>query len=795
MDKKLRSVLDLKPHFFMSDSIPLYAISQDGVIKVAKHLFSKTYKINDVNFGIAKDDERASIVNKWARLLRSLNPAYDMQLCIYNHTVDIDYLSDTVLMNDKNDELDTLRNEINSVIRKNMTAGNNEIKRDIYITLTVPSKNITSASTSFAQVEHDIISILRTIPGCSATPLTPIKRLNLLHDIFHGCHETEMSAYNDANRLKADSFSLENLYRYGGSPIDLIQPDSMEYRVDYFKLGNQYGRAFNLSDLASVVNDTFLIDFTTMPFNMLFTINIHQLDPVTGFNLVRSQRTNAAGQMADVMKRASQSGYDAVLANPDLAKNFNDFDQLLEDMERRDQKLFDTKFHVVVFADDMNELKVNSNAFITRCRTRSVVFQAAYGLQENTFLSSIPLGIDRTPKTRTLHTAALSVLVPFSSQEMTQRGGTAYGINKVTHNIITFNRMLADSYNMLTLGFTGSGKSFFAKKEILSTYLNGNNADVIIIDPQAEYGKLVKAVGGEEILIKSAGDHHVNPMDISASYGTNPIAEKQDFLQSIMSQMLNHMPDPVQRTAISIATVRCYDAWKKSGDDKDIPTLETFYEELWNYYNANNEALPTIMDLIKAVEFYVEGTTTLFKGKTNVDTGSSFISFNIADLTESTRPLAMMVILDSILNRMSRNRKLNRTTYVYIDEIHLLFKDDQTAEWIKTLWKTARKYKCAPCGITQDCEDILSSEVGRAVLTNTSFVVLLKQASINAKVLAKQLQLSDRQLDFVTDTPPGEGLLYIQNSSRFTGGVLPFEDHVSEDSLLYKICQTSSNEQ
>ncbi len=795
MDRKLRSVLDLRPHFTIKDSIPIKSISKDGIICLTKHLFSKTYKIHDVNFLIARDDERYAIVNKWAKLLRSLNPAYDMQLCIYNHTADIDYLSSTVLINDRNDELDGLRDEINSIIKKNMLSGNNGIKRDIYLTLTIPAKDMERASVSFSAAEHDILGVLRTIPGCKATALLPEKRLNLLHDILHGCRETEMSAYSEGNKVRAEAFSLENMYVSGGSPIDLISPESMEYHSDHFKLGDVYGRAFTMKDFASRISDTFLSDFTAMPFKMLFTINLHQMDPVSAFHLVRSQRTNAAGQMAETMKKAAQSGYDAVLANPDIAKNFNEFDELLDSMERFDQKLFEAKFHVVIFADDLNELKANSNAFITRCRTGSVVFQAPYGMQENTFLSSIPLGIDRTPKVRTLPTDVLAKMVPFSSQEMTQKGGTAYGINKVTRNIITFNRMLADSYNMLILGFTGSGKSFFAKKSILSTYLTGTDADVIIIDPQAEYGKLCRAVGGEEIFIKSAGRHHLNPMDISASYGTNPIAEKQDFLQSIMSQMLDHMPDPVQRAAISIATVRCYDNWKKTESDEDIPTLETFYQELWNYYNESSEALPTIMDLIKAVEFYVEGTTTLFKGKTNVDTGSSFMSFNIADLTESTRPLAMLVILDSILNRMSRNRKLSRTTYVYIDEIHLLFKDEQTAEWIKTLWKTARKFRCAPCGITQDCEDILSSEVGRAVLTNTSFVVLLKQAAINARVLAEQLMLSDRQLDFVTDTPPGEGLLYIQNSSKFNGGVISFEDHISENLHLYEICQTSSNDE
>jgi type IV secretory pathway VirB4 component len=519
------------------------------------------------------------------------------------------------------------------------------------------------------------------------------------------------------------------------------------------------------------------------------------MDSVTAHNLVKAQRTNAAGSMAEVMKRASQQGYDATLTNPDLANNFNEANALLQDIESRDQKLYESKFHVVIFGDTLKELDNHCTIFLAKCRTRDVEFEVASGLQENAFLSSIPFGIDNTPASRTLTTETLAVCaIPFSCQEMTMRGGICYGKNKVSHNVVSYNRMAGDSYGMLVLGFTGSGKSFFVKKEIANTFLaHGKDADVIIIDPQAEYGKLCRACGGTEINIKSSGEHHINPMDISKDYGDgDPVSDKEDFVQSMMTEILSYTPDATQRSAISIATMRCYDAWKLSGEDKDIPTMETFYRELCNYYNSDGCSLPSVLDLVKAVEYYVCGTATLFQGASNVDINSSFVSYNISELGESIRPLAMLVILDSILNRMSRNRKLNRPTYVYIDEMHLLFRKQQTADFIKKLWKVGRKYKLAQCGITQDVPDLLGNTAGIAVLSNTAMVVLLKQAPINQGVLQEQLNLSERQLEYITDTPPGEGLLYIANSSRFSGGVIPFEDHYPEDSLLYEICQTSS---
>ena len=793
MDKKLKKVLNLKPHFNIADSIPLYSISDDGITEIAKGLYSRTYKVQDINFGIARRDERGATSAKWASVLKSIDPSYDLQVCIYNHSVDIDYLSDIVLLQEAGDGRDGLRADINQIVRRNMTEGNNGIRRDIYLTLTIPSGDMGTAMQSFASADHDILSILRSIRGCGAKPLKALKRLNLLHDMFQGGEESEMKEFGSYNWERVRSFSLENLYQSGVTAVELIQPESMEFKSDYFILGGAYGRAFHLADFPTVVTDTFMREFTSMPFNLLMTTNLHQIDALKALNLVKAQRTNASGSFAEAQKKASQQGYNAELVNPDLAKNYHAANDLLIDMERRDQKLFETKMHVVIFADSLGQLDKNCETFLTRCRSKGVGFKTSYGLQENALISSMPFGLDNTPQFRTLTTEALAIFVPFSSQEMTQRGGTVYGLNKVTHNIITFNRMMADSYNMLVLGFTGSGKSFFAKKEILNTYLNGSNdGDVIIIDPQGEYGKLCRSVGGEEVHIKGAGEHHINPLDISASYDENPVAAKVEFIRSMCAEMLSYTPDATQKTAIAVAAKRCYDAWLMSGEDGDIPTLNDFYLALCDYYNSEGGRLQSVLDVVKAVEFYVAGVDTLFQGHSNTNTEAAFISYDISELGEGIRPLAMLIILDSILNRMSRNRKLNRPTFVYIDEIHLLFQKEQTAQWIKKLWKTARKYRCCPCGLSQDVEDLLASDTGRAVLTNTAFVVLLKQQDINASVLSEQLQLSARQLEYVTDTPPGEGLLCIQNASKFTGGVIPFEDHFPEDSLLFEICQTSS---
>lgn len=419
MDKKLKKVLNLKPHFNIADSIPLYSISDDGITEIAKGLYSRTYKVQDINFGIARRDERGATSAKWASVLKSIDPSYDLQVCIYNHSVDIDYLSDIVLLQEAGDGRDGLRADINQIVRRNMTEGNNGIRRDIYLTLTIPSGDMGTAMQSFASAEHDILSILRSIRGCGAKPLKALKRLNLLHDMFQGGEESEMKEFGSYNRERVRSFSLENLYQSGVTAVELIQPESMEFKSDYFILGGAYGRAFHLADFPTVVTDTFMREFTSMPFNLLMTTNLHQIDALKALNLVKAQRTNASGSFAEAQKKASQQGYSAELVNPDLAKNYHAANDLLIDMERRDQKLFETKMHVVIFADSLGQLDKNCETFLTKCRSKSVGFKTSYGLQENALISSMPFGLDNTPQFRTLTTEALAIFVPFSSQEMT----------------------------------------------------------------------------------------------------------------------------------------------------------------------------------------------------------------------------------------------------------------------------------------------------------------------------------------------------------------------------------------
>lgn len=794
MNKQLKKQLNLKPHFNISDSIPIADVNDEGVMESRKGLYSKTFKLQDINYSISRLIERGEIFLEWEHVLNRLDPTQGLQFMIHNHQVNVDYIEDEVFLREVGDGQDYLRNAYNSIIKRNMSEGHNNIRKDKYITLSLEANDIIAASQGFNSLESDIANILRGIPGCDIVPLKTISKLNLIHSLYNPDKTSEFKEYGMLNGEAINSFSLDNVYQQGISVKDLVQPSSMEFRNKYFKLGKKYCRALDLVSLPTVMNDQFLNDITAVDFNMVLTMNIKQLDTATANNLVENQLTNANGKVAEAQKKASKDGYSVEIINPKIADDMREAKELLDDIQNRNQKLFTMKMHILIYADTFDELNKNTEKIQSIANGKLVRFAVADGMQELSLNSSFPYGYDCTNIGRTLTTESLAIFIPFNAQEVIQSGGVFYGINAVTKNIITFDRMTGDNYNAFIFGSSGSGKSFTAKNVILSTYLNTNKeCDIIVIDPQGEYGKLAKAVGGEEIILTGAGEHHINPMDLDEGYSDAPVSDKISFLQSMCGEMLNYPPTSVQKTFISMAGKACYENWLISKNPDDLPTLEDFYNKLVDFYNEDPSATSEIYDLIITIKNYVAGVDTLFQGKTNVDIENSFIVYNTQRLGKNVQKLAMLTILDSILNRICKNMERNRPTYFYVDEIHLLFKSPETAQWLQMLWKTARKFLGSPCGITQDLEDLLGSEYGRTIINNTSFIIMLKLTAANRDILARELDLSPTQLSFVgNNVPKGSGLLYMQGSDKLpAGGVIPFRNHVPADNEIFKLISST----
>ncbi|MDU2702518.1 MAG: ATP-binding protein [Veillonella sp.] len=360
-----------------------------------------------------------------------------------------------------------------------------------------------------------------------------------------------------------------------------------------------------------------------------------------------------------------------------------------------------------------------------------------------------------------------------------------YGINSLSKNLIQHNRKSLKTANGFILGTSGSGKSFAAKREIVNSLLSEND-DVIVIDPEREYTKLAEGFSGEVIKISAGSSNYINPFDINMDYADddNPIQLKSEFILSLCELLIGGRSglSSTQKTIIDRTVLMTYDKYFNNPIKNQIPTLKTFYETLLK------QPEPEANEIALSLEIYIKGSLSVFSNQTNIDTNNRFIVYDTKDLGKQLKTMGMLIVLDQIWNRITQNRKIGKRTWIYIDEIYLLFKNEYSDNYLFELWKRARKWGAIPTGITQNVEDLLRSENARSMLSNSEFVYLLNQAALDREELSTLLNISEQQLQYVTNVDSGKGLLIAG------GAIIPFEDDFPKDTKLYTMLSTKIEE-
>ena len=378
----------------------------------------------------------------------------------------------------------------------------------------------------------------------------------------------------------------------------------------------------------------------------------------------------------------------------------------------------------------------------------------------------------------------LAVFIPFKVQDIYHENGIYYGQNVISKNMIIADRRQLLNGNSFILGVSGGGKSFAAKGEIENIILS-SDADVIIIDPEREYSQLVKALGGEIINISATSQSHINAMDMNKEYGdgANPVILKSEFIMSLCEQLIGGTNlGAKQKSIIDRCTASVYRDYQQRGYTGTVPTLQDFRAELLK------QDEPEAKEIALAIELFTNGSLNTFAKPTNVDTHNRLICYDILDLGKQLMPIGMLVVLDSILNRITQNRAKGKQTFIFIDEIYLLFQHEYSANFLFTLWKRVRKYGAFATGITQNVDDLLQSHTARTMLANSEFLIMLNQASTDRLELAKLLNISDRQLSYITNVDAGHGLIKVGSS------LVPFANKFPKNTKLYKLMTTKPGE-
>ena len=774
--KTIRNVFQQDKEKFITpkgvqDCIPIRTIYKNGIFQIQKNKYSKCFKFTDINYAVASRNDKEKMFLEYSEILNSFDSGATFKISVLNRRINkIDFEKNMLMLNN-NDSLDVYRKEYNDML-KDKVLGANSIIQEKFLTVTINKKTLEEAETYFSRISSELKNHFNQL-GSQCIELNAEDRLRLLHDFYR---------IGEENLFEWDM--LDNMKK-GHSFKDYVCPDNFSFQKDCFEMGDKYGRVFFLKDYANYIKDDMIAELTEVNRNLILSIDVIPIPMDEAIREVENRRLGVETNITNWQRRQNNNNNFSAVIPYDLELQRKESKEFLEDLTTRDQRMFVCVLTMVLISNSKEELEQDSESLLTitrkhLCQMATLKYQQLDGLN-----TALPIGVRKINTLRTLTTESLAVFMPFRVQEINHENGIYYGENVISKNMIVANRKHLLNGNSFILGVSGSGKSFAAKNEIVSIALREPNADIIIIDPEREYPKLVEALGGQHIHISATSDNHINAMDINAEYGdgANPIILKSEFILSLCEHLMNGTNlGPKEKSIIDRCTARVYRLYQQGNYQGVAPTLQDFREELLKQEETEAKQIAL------AIELFADGSFNTFAKNTNVDINNRIICYDILDLGKQLLPIGMLVVLDSILNRITQNREKGRNTYIFIDEIYLLFQHEYSANFLFTLWKRVRKYGAYCTGITQNVDDLLQSHTARTMLANSEFMIMLNQASTDRIELSKLLSISDSQMGYITNVGVGEGLLKVGST------LVPFINEFPKDTSLYKLMTTKFEE-
>lgn len=759
------------------DSIPFIQMFRDGICKVTENYYSKTIQFQDINYQLNQAEDKTAIFDGWSDFLNYFDSSVHFELSFMNLSAKDDSFSRQLVIPAQGDDFDEIREEYSEMLQNQLARGNNGLVKTKYLTFGIEADNIKTAKPRLERIETDVLNNFKKL-GVSASPLNGTERLKVMYDMFH---------------LDAKSpfrFSWDWLPKTGMSVKDYIAPTSFEFRNGHtFKIGGRSGNAFFLQILAPEISDRMLADFLDMESSVIVSMHIQSVDQVQAIKTIKRKITDLDKMKIEEQKKAVRAGYDMDIIPSDLATYGSEAKKLLQDLQNRNERMFLMTFIIITFGGGKKYGTLSGNTFQAKsiAQKYNCTLERLDFMQEEALMSSLPLGKNLIEIQRGLTTSSVAIFIPFTTQELFQTGKEALycGINALSNNLIMVDRKLLKNPNGLILGTPGSGKSFSAKREIANVFLVTED-DIIICDPEAEYGPLVERLHGQVIKISPTSEDYINPMDLNLNYSEeeNPLSLKSDFILSLCELIVGGKEglQPVEKTIIDRCVRLIYRDYLNNPVPENMPILEDLYNELRRQDEKEAQYIAT------ALEIYVTGSLNVFNHRTNVNIESRVVSYDIKELGKQLKKIGMLIVQDQVWNRVTVNREAHKSTRYYIDEMHLLLKEEQTAAYTVEIWKRFRKWGGIPTGITQNVKDLLSSREVENIFENSDYVYMLNQASGDRQILAKQLNISNHQLSYVTHSSEGEGLLFYGST------ILPFVDRFPKDTKLYAIMTTKPYE-
>ena len=755
-------------------SIPYREIYRDGVCRINNRRFTKTVAFSDINYQLSQNEDKSAIFDSWCEFLNYFDSSISVQLTFINKRVNIRDFERSIDIPDRDDEFNSIRREYADMLKSQLARGNNGLVKAKYITFGIEADSLKEAKPRLERIEADVIAGFKTL-SVPSRPLTGLERLEILHGQLHP---------DGGEKFR---FDWKDIVQTGNSTKDAIAPTGFDFRDGrVFRMGAYYGAASFIQITAPELTDRMLADLLDLTSPVTVTLHIQSIDQAEAIKTVKRKLSDLDAMKIQEQKKAVRAGYDMDVLPSDLVTYGKEAAALLNDLQSRNERMF--LVTILILNTARSKQKLENDIFAAagvaqkyNCALKRLDYQQEQGL-----MSSLPLGLNEIEIQRGLTTSSTAIFVPFTTQELFMRGEALYyGCNALSGNLIMADRKLLKCPAGLFLGTPGSGKSFSAKREIINVFLMTDD-DIIITDPEAEYFPIVQRLGGQVIKLSPTSQQYLNPMDINPDYADeeDPLTLKSDFILSLCELIVGGKEGlaPVEKTIIDRCVRLVYRDYLSNPEPARMPVLE----DLYNLLRSQSE--PEAQHLATALEIYVTGSLNVFNHRTNVDITNRIVSFDIKELGKGLKKIAMLILQDAVWNRVTVNRAARRTTWYYVDEFHLLLKEEQTASYCVEIWKRFRKWGGIPSGLTQNVKDLLASREIENIFENSDFIYMLNQAPGDRAILAKQLGISPYQLSYVTHSNAGEGLLF------YGDVIIPFQDRFPKDTEIYSLLTTRPNE-
>lgn len=750
-------------------------ILEDGICCMDDDLYSRAVKFTDINYQIATNEMKEQIIAMYSDFLQSLGNDVDVSLVINNRSLNKEEFEKNIIMPHRADGLDIIRAELNQRVRDNMELGNNSIVSEKMFTFTCKERNYLEAKKTLDLLAENFCDQLSNL-GCEAEVMSGLERLETLASITFPARAFDFK-YSDLS--------------VGNSTKDFITPYSFDFKKDYFMMGERYCCAMVIQNYPTWLKDDLIYELSKIDANLVMTFHMQLQSKEDSIALINRTYEKVDMQIqAENEKNLARANFSGTLP-PNLrsqSEAVNTWRKLVED---NDQRVFNCQFLVLVNAKSEDELNDITSLVERTGKKLTCDFIKMDYEQEIGFNCALPLGLPKEGLSRPLLTNNCAYVMPFTSQELLHENQPIfYGINKTTGNMILCNRKGLTNRNAFIMAPSGTGKSFIAKKEITPLFLGDPNANIIIIDPQGEYKKLVDGLNKysktnecQIIPVYPTSEFHFNPFDGDISRA-DFLSRKVEVAIVMMAQMvgvngylsgeqISIIDQIVHSMFLDYETVLTTDP--KSAR---MPTLKTFHEYLGNYEGD------VAHQMHKGLWTYVKGVNDLFAHESNVNINSRMVVFDIHDMSESIKPLATKIILETIKEQVLKNDEQGKDTWVYIDEIYRLLDNEYSENFLYEFWKWVRKFGGACTGITQDVIDLLRSDKTSTMLANSDFFIMLHQEKLDLVQLKGLLNLSDEQCMYVSTCPKGSGLI------RYGGTIVPFTDKFPKDTICYELWNT-----